>query len=32
MENNLIIGALLVLFFGLIVFFTREKKQRIPPE
>jgi hypothetical protein len=28
MENNLILGILLVIIFSLVAFFTREKKQK----
>ncbi len=28
MENNLLLGVLLVIAFALVAFFTREKKQK----
>jgi len=28
MENNLLLGVLLVIAFSLVAFFTREKKQK----
>jgi hypothetical protein len=28
MENNLILGVILVIVFSLVAFFTREKKQK----